>query len=146
MTNLTDSQLLKLARDAYNAISNPDWVPDGFEEIRINLDELDEKGNRIYDSAFSARSYYNPNTNELIMAPVGSDDAIDFFRDDPGYIFGYLIPQFGSADKYFDAVITKLAEDGRTITKDDITLTGHSHADGLGSMLSIYKGFQFGVF
>jgi len=107
MTSLTDSQLLKLARDAYNATSNPDWVPDGFEEISINLDELKD-GERIYDPAFSARSYYNPTTNELVMAPTGSDDATDFLREDPGYVFGYLIPQFESADKYFDAVLDKV--------------------------------------
>ncbi|OFW80269.1 MAG: hypothetical protein A2887_06025 [Alphaproteobacteria bacterium RIFCSPLOWO2_01_FULL_40_26] len=145
MTSLTDSQLLKLARDAYNATSNPDWVPDGFEEISINLDELKD-GERIYDPAFSARSYYNPTTNELVMAPTGSDDATDFLREDPGYVFGYLIPQFESADKYFDAVLDKVGKNyDTTLTKDDITLTGHSHADGLSSMLSIYKGAQFGV-
>jgi hypothetical protein len=69
MTNLTDSDLLKLARDAYN--DHPDYsttdhqglIPEGFVEVFIDLNETfinpeTQKEERVYDSAFKARSYY----------------------------------------------------------------------------------------
>ncbi len=153
-TELTNLQLIDLSNNAYNANPDSKLIPDGYQRLDMPIDALGEDGKPIYgNEGFKGAAYYNQATNKLVVAYGGTDFDLAFFQDaddDSGFVTGATIDQAKYAQKFYENSIDKVNKDfgnnSQILTKNDITLTGHSLGGGLAAMIGILKGVVATVF
>jgi len=156
MTNqLTNIDLINFSGNAYGDTNSlRDYpVPDGYQNLNIDLNAteiVDGKEVKIYgNEGFKGAAYYNPTTNKLVVAYGGTDFDLAFFQDaddDSGFVTGATIDQAKYAKTFYENAIKKAESTGANLTKNDITLTGHSLGGGLAAMIGILKDVVATVF
>jgi hypothetical protein len=101
MNNLNPAELAAFSefvyRDTADTSNYPARLPAGFIRLQVNS----TTANGFYASAFR-----NSSTGQVVIAFRGTDDFLDWLKNNPSFKTGVIPPQFDQALQFVNSVMT----------------------------------------